>query len=728
MNKYSYFDLVLKFIKEKNTKNFWDELNEIIKSHNLYFRKLDLVQRIKLASETSISSIKNQEYKSFEELRNGIILFSTDTEVLSDDMELLMLVLKRCNTIYSFKLNIDVDDDKQIKNDSDEDFINFIKKIDYLVNNLNYDEIFTKPYFFVKPDDENIENYINKTEPIMHFSKNSDYLKINKELNILADKKKSSGELDDFAQKKKFYDLNTEFISRDEIFVDNNQKLIFKYQYLINSSFNKLIDEYKKRNKLNEEDIYFIYKGGTFMKIIYLKYENLFKNNTDFFKELLPYFKRSDSDYSLLINPNFDRKTYINHYYWMNIMSYNLLTKITEFIDNNLSQILPIDKLSNDTLKSQLKKINKFLWDDRNKYNIEKQNILTLFNGVKEFIGIKINNNLYIKENFPPKFNLKKISSTSLSDNDIIEINHEYIDKYEYMKKYNDIPVKRDPFYITSKKMDKNIYNPVLCYIKGKSHESGIYQYFNESNRFKAPYFDSLNNFSLHRIKLNIVLYFKTFSKYETDVEYGFFQCPSELIDISITTPDDFKTNIDFSKSIQIYENTIKNNDLLFYSYTLYGIIEDILKQLFNEYEFPWEDQKYDKKIYRLFFFFFIYLSTSYKNFENIKENLINFFNNYKYDKNKESFIMNNGTVIKDDIIYYKILDKLQNLHERVLKNKNDENTNGIDKIKEIILNNLKLFNPKNIIDKDSELGLEYVPYLKKYLKYKQKYLAIKNK
>lgn len=99
MNKYSYFDLVLKFIKEKNTNNFWNELNQVIKEHNDYFRKLDLTQRITISSETGISSIKDLDYKSFNELRSGIIIFKPDRKLSFDDLELLILVLKRCNVI-----------------------------------------------------------------------------------------------------------------------------------------------------------------------------------------------------------------------------------------------------------------------------------------------------------------------------------------------------------------------------------------------------------------------------------------------------------------------------------------------------------------------------------------------------------------------------------------------------------------------------------------------------
>ena len=51
-----------------------------------------------------------------------------------------------------------------------------------------------------------------------------------------------------------------------------------------------------------------------------------------------------------------------------------------------------------------------------------------------------------------------------------------------------------------------------------------------------------------------------------------------------------------------------------------------------------------------------------------------------------------------------------------------------MDIIKQIFLSNLNIFIHEEISDDISETGSEHVPYLKKYLKYKQKYLSLKNK
>ena len=694
------------------------------KAHNNYFRKLDLTQRIKLASETGISTIKEQDYKSFDQLRSGIILFPSDKKVRLDDMELLILVLKRCNAIYSFQLN-----KNEISDESKDDFVVFINKIDEFINSFSYEEILSKPDFFLEFTDPNIKAYINDKPPpeLMHFSQNTDIVKLNKERDIYSVKKKSSEELDDFNQKKKIYDLNTEFISRNKIFVDSKQKLIFEYQYLINNFFYNFIAKYIEKNGLDKEDILFIYKGGTFMKILFQKYNDIMKSNQKFMKDNEDYFKRSDSDYALLINSKFDRKEYTKHYYWLNVMTYNILTHISKFIDENIQFILPIYEVTDEDLKSQLEKINKLLSDDRDRSNVEKQKRLTYFDGVKEFIGISIGNKTYMKEQIPEKFNLKILKSTSMTDNTKFKYNNEYIDKSEFMKKNRYIPIQREPFYITIKEEGGKYYQ-ALCNINSKPLNSGVYQYYNETNRFVSNVGTEINYFTLHRVKLNVILYFKTWSKYETNVAYGFFQCPSELIDIPISTYDDYKKNLDFDKNLQKYENIIDDKSLIFNSYSIYGIVDDICKAIFVESLYPWDDNKFEKKINRLVYFFLIYLNNAYSNWDEIKTKLENYFNTYNITDAKLNFKTYEGKEIAEDKLYEKILNYLSEVYQRVKTSGNKDYIDKMNLIKNIFLSNLEMFNPEEIKDDVSETGSESVPYLKKYLKYKQKYLAIKNK
>ena len=712
------------FTKEGASKNFWNYLNYIIETQNENYNKLGLLDKINLASQTSISNIKDKEYKSFEDLRDNITVFPPETKLRINNLELLTLILKRYSLMDNYKF------EQPSKLNVDDNFIKFINKINEYINSFNYNEIFAKPDFFLEFNDPNIQEYIkNKPPPeLMHFSQNTDIAKLNKDRELLEDKKKSGEVLDDFSQKKKFYDLNTEFISRDKIFVDSKQDLIFKYQYLINNFFNKYINEYIKKNNLETDDLLFIYKGGTFMKILFQKYNDILKSNKQFMKMNEDYFKRSDSDYALFISPKFDRNKYTKHYYWMNVMTYNILTRISSFIDENISDILPINEIEEKDLIKQLEKVNKLLWDDRDREQVEKQKRLTYFDGVKEFIGISIGDKTYMKEKIPDKFHLKILKSTSLTDNSTIKHNDEYIDKSEFMKKNKHIPIQRNPFYITVKEESKKYYQ-ALCNIDKKPLDTGVYQYYNETNRFHTLFGNKINYFTLHRVKLNVILYFKTWSKYDTNVAYGFFQAPSELIDIPISIYDDYKKNIDFNEYIHKYENNIDNINFIFNAYSIYGIIDDICKAIFVEQEYPWGDVKYEKKINRLVYFFLIYLNNSYSNWDEIKTKLEEYFNNnFDISKSKLTFKTYGDKDISEDNLYDKILKYLSDVNNRVKSSTNSEFVKNMDIIKQIFLSNLNMFVQEEIPDDISETGTEPVPYLKKYLKYKQKYLALKNK
>lgn len=739
MNKFSHFDLILKFLREKNTKQFWDELNDIITSHNDYYRRLQLNQKIKLASESSISFVKERNYNSFAELRQGVIPFPINSRDVYSDFELFILVLKRCNLVYTHRIVVN-----DYANESCTNFSSFIKKINEYIDEFTYEEIIKVPEFFL-PYDEFVKinnDYINsKTDDenkFLRFSKNEHTGSIHEDANLLNRKRSSvSDKLTKFDQKKNFYDMNTEFISREKIFIDSKQDLLFKYQYLINNFFNKFTKEYIEKNNISSENLCFIYKGGTFMKILYQKYNNIFKLNKDFMKLNEDYFKRSDSDYCLYLMGIDDAREYFKHYYWMNVATYNILKKITKFINSNLDDILPINQLTDKDLEMHLENANKILNNDKERVKNGKQKKLTYFDDVNNFIGITIGNKTFFKETLPDKYDIKFLKK--LDKNDLLYIDEEnedsnFKDKIEFMKKNKYINTDRKPFYITIKHHNNIPYQVVANIDDDTFNESGVYQYYNESNKFltanDAKTF--LNYFTLHRVKLNIILYYKNVSKNDTDISYGYLQCPAELIDIPISTFYDYKRNIDYNQDVSKIENVFCGEKIIFNAYSLHGLINDIVKQIFIEQKFPWLDVKYEKKIHRLVCFYIIYLNNIYSNMEEIKQKIIDFFNNYEFEKLKLSFKTYAGKELHEDHLFNKIFESLSKLKKKIDADTNisekNANSDKITNIKNIFISGLNTFKPEEIKDELSDDETLSVPYLKKYLKYKKKYLSIKNK
>jgi hypothetical protein len=72
---------------------------------------------------------------------------------------------------------------------------------------------------------------------------------------------------------------------------------------------------------------------------------------------------------------------------------------------------------------------------------------------------------------------------------------------------------------------------------------------------------------------------------------------------------------------IKNYSFFYENHKMSFNSYTVYGFLYDLQNQLFVEAEFPWKAAKYDKKINRMIFMYFVYF---YNNFSNYNEILLN--------------------------------------------------------------------------------------------------------
>ena len=589
-------------------------------------------------------------------------------------------------------------------------FTNFIQKIDDYINSFNYDDLMIKESFFLNMPDAPIQEYITNVTPILQIIDNSG-ADITSTNSLLTMAKKDSGTQDEFTQKKRLYDENTTFISKTEIFRDDKQELIFKFQYLVNKFFNTMVDKYKKHHSLNDDDIYFVYKGGTFMKILYEKYNTLFTKNENFFNKFKDCFARSDSDYAIFINNRFDKPVYTFHYYNLNIMTYNILMKISTFIDRNLTDILPINQISTETLKKHLEHINNF-------FNVNKDT-MTYFKDIEKFIGINIANNNFFDEKFNINSNndIYKLKSSNMSDvSDIVLISGAKTTKDTIFVKKKKAPIERHNFFMSPYKYQDNVYFPAIKSINGVALKSGIYNYLNETNRFQSKLSSALNYFCLHRVKINIILYFKTH-----DGKYGFFQCPSELIDIPISTFDDYKKDIEFAKILKSHEKTLNSKKLTFNTYSIYGLIDDIKKALFTEEIFPWGDNKYTKKINRICFFFAIYLNNKYKNVSDILDKFKTFL--IKLDESdKPKFINKNGIEQSDDDIYNMLTKNLKMVEERATT---DINKKLFLDMNELLRENINLFNPEDI-NSGYDNSPEDVPYLQKYLKYKQKYLSLK--
>lgn len=598
--------------------------------------------------------------------------------------------------------------------------------------------------------------------------------------------------------KKNFADIMTDFISSEKIFNDSNMEYVARFQYLVNQTFNKSIehyieylgDKYKKRYDKNT-DIFFSYKGGTTMKIVFEKYKSIFEGLTNF-KDISSKFKRSDSDYSIIINPNIsDNKKnniFLEVYKDMNRLCAWCLIFIKGKILEHPNFFMPLISINNSDIRDLLIKMNQRLAEIK----INKDNDFDFCEKVRKinsFIGMSYFDKQYFMDGeVIPALN-DKLVETILSDLDPSE------PKFNEFKDNRFVSTKRKNFYLTWNLVDKNKRYlgmiPEDCDI---NNNNDIYLSINETNEYPSGDPDNKvgdTMFCLQRLKINFITYYKTLEADGT-YKYGFINCPSELVDVSIMKQE----SIDLLKIYEHIDIEFRNYkyikfglEINYRSYTNYGHISDLSNILFSQFKYPWLAKKYEKRVSRVLFFFILDLITiyNYHNFEiifkaikkTIDETIVNIINYKKLSYHLET------TKIKINTNYEKTLALLKKINPKfgentgsykfinylyILIDKLDSDTSDkfikffilikdfltiINSHKEIIKRILKEKEEKILIASErketasiisastnSSGSLKYKPkksvlpitisqlggeYYDKYIKYKLKYLKLKN-
>jgi len=137
----------------------------------------------------------------------------------------------------------------------------------------------------------------------------------------------------------------TDIVVNDFFYSDES---LFKFLILVYNTFEETINRYLKLHSLKENDIFFTFKGGNILRIVYkeliLELPNkVSKNLTDFYKN---FFKRSDADFSIYINP---KLTNYQHIYddWCNI-TYYLQDQIRSIISKDIASFFDYFKYNDD--------------------------------------------------------------------------------------------------------------------------------------------------------------------------------------------------------------------------------------------------------------------------------------------------------------------------------------------------------------------------------------------
>ena len=358
-----------------------------------------------------------------------------------------------------------------------------------------------------------------------------------------------------------YTDLNREFksLSTDvviESYVKTKDNL-FRFMKLVIEVMERSLDIYAKKREINRSDIIFAYKGGNVMRIIANEFlvelpgmasreiNNYYQN----------YFKRSDADFTIYINPK--------------LQNYNIIFEELTFLSYLVQFIIREEFVSNMDF-----------YFEYDKYNDEtKKNILEDF--------------------------LNKINKASSLNNDE---NTEYFET-----KFVNVSHRGLKIDIDGNSLSVTSTNPKDTFIQFDDNKETVV--FNISNNEKYMYLQcnsslkftdtvGIRYFNLVRTKLNFDATLKQKDGTEITKSYG-----GELIDVSIPHKtsfgiESFWKNKD--KYIRKYTLTNEKESISFNTYSIEYVIEDLEDVLFRQSQFPWDDKKYMKRVNRLFYFYFL--------------------------------------------------------------------------------------------------------------------------
>ena len=441
---------------------------------------------------------------------------------------LIINKLNSSNTINNNINNTINNDDNSINNDDNSinNDDNSINNDDNSINN-KLDNILNK---------YNIDNLINNFD-----------IELEKNINIYENKEYNDN-------KKILKNFFTDFVT-NHILDENN---LYNLLYIINKIYNDTLDKYIKKNNLKNDDILFIFKGGNIFKLIAEKFWNELPNQAMYklISEYKQYFKRSDLDFGIYINPNLNNSMKITDD--ISIISYKIQLIINNIIFNNKNLFLKWFKYNtsyqNSILQEEVNKLNKL---DNKFKNIDFITNSTTYDNQDD---------TYIK--------------FLLSDKDII-----YIDDLDNNKTTNQVILNssnNDTFMYT------NINSALKIYTNKRTLEFNLTR---TKINFNIYMYNNIDNTKLNKMSIG-----------------------GELIDVSIGHDS---ASEKFYKSKNIYTDKIfitKNNELFdinIYSYKYLYL--DLHFILFETVYLPWSDIKYKKRLYRIFYITFIDLFTTIK-------------------------------------------------------------------------------------------------------------------
>jgi len=355
---------------------------------------------------------------------------------------------------------------------------------------------------------------------------------------------------------REYKDLCTDIVNDDIL----DYQDLYNFLYIISSIYIDVINDYIKQQNLKSDDIVFVFKGGNIFKLIGEQFWNYLPGKASEFiiEHYKDFLKRSDIDFTIYINPALEK--FDLYFEELTYISYLIQILIRKILTHNKSIC--------------------FTWFRYNKPF--KQKILLKW--------------------------LEKLKTSNSINDDTNKIF--YNNKFQNINLINDKAVKSTKPYI--KQNDKiieytNDKTQKMLYEIDSLDSEFLYTSINKALEFSMG--DLITKFNLIRTKINFNI---TMIDSKTQIVKK-FPIGGELIDVSIGHKIDkelehlFHNKSSYLANIQWKNNKFNifpNKITEFYitCCSLEYINYDVSKILFRTVKYPWDDRKYKKRLYRLFY------------------------------------------------------------------------------------------------------------------------------
>lgn len=332
---------------------------------------------------------------------------------------------------------------------------------------------------------------------------------------------------------------------------------LYRFLTYVYTTFEKALDIYRRERSANGQPIrpdqlFFLYKGGNILRIVSREFllelpSSATKEIAEFYSQ---FFKRSDADFSIYIDPQLD--DYDEIYHEITLLAYLVQDQMRTHFQQNLTDYFNIFQYNSD-YQSQV--LQPYL-DEFNKV------------GNDEFVNFRIGDAIAVQK--PPPFRYRANPDTTIR----------FINEDEDWM----LPVREAAIGV--------IKMPQPGQLMTITH--------NNSLDFPGGTADIRQRFNLTRTKFIFTLLKNTG---ETQNVGG------ELIDVSIPHRADSKIQHFFDhmdRDVVRYTLRSGETELPFNAYSLHYLTFDLEDVLFNQKYYPWLDKKYEKRINRLMYLYFI--------------------------------------------------------------------------------------------------------------------------